>query len=111
MKLEMVRGTTEIFEISVTNRGEPYTLTSGEELVFGIRQKYSDDEAVLVKTTTEEVDAGVYSVKLVPEDTINLKDIAYFYDVGLRSGTDFYNVIEPSPFILKKNATKWSTEE
>jgi hypothetical protein len=111
MKLEMVRGTTLTFNISVMMNDAPYALVSGEKLVFGVRELHSDREAVLTKIVNTPSSNGVYQFKIVPEDTINLKYRDYFYDVGLMSGADYYNVIDPSPFILKKNATKWSEEE
>ena len=106
--LEIVRGTTNTFNIAVTDAdGNPYTLESGEVLVFGIKDKPYRDEAVVVKKVTSGTD-GVYAVTLHVEDTINLKYGEWFYDVGIRSGNDYHSVIEPSLFKIKANATKWS---
>lgn len=109
--IEIIRGTTNTFEITVTNaHGELYNLTSNEQLLFGIKKNYTDTEYIFVKAV-KVGENGVYSVTLRPEDTKMCDCCKYFYDVAIQSGTDFYNVIEASNFTIKKNITSWGCVE
>lgn len=106
-KIEMIRGTTKVFNISITNGdGTLYVLAEGEEILFGVKQKVEDESTVILKSVTTGTD-GVYPVEIEPNDTINLQPGSYVYDVGLKSGDDYFNVIEPSTFTIKANVTKW----
>lgn len=84
--------------------GVPYVLVAGEQIVFGLKAKPGDAELLLVKTATY-VTVGLYEFTLCPEDTEALAPGRYSYDVALQSGTDFYNIIEPSPFVIEPNVT------
>lgn len=107
MKIEIVRGTTNTFDIPIKDaNGQKYTLAADEKVVFGIKRHLKDAEPVFVKTVTAGSN-GVYPVTIVPSDTEDLDPGRYFYDVGLQSGDDYFNVIEPSLFIIQSNVTKW----
>lgn len=107
--VEIVRGTTNVFEITVKDAyGEPYNLREGEQLLFGLKKAYTDKEYVFVKTITATSDRdGVYTVIIVPEDTAKCECCRYHYDVAVQSGEDFYNIIENSVMYINKNITKW----
>lgn len=108
--VEIVRGTTNVFEITVKDAyGNPYNLGEGEKLLFGVKKTHIDDEYVFVKTitTTSSNKDGVYNVTIVPEDTEECECSRYHYDVAVQSGEDFYNVIENSIMYINKNITKW----
>lgn len=107
-ELGIVRGTTNAFALAVTNKdtGAPYTLETGQVLVFGLKAGKTDEERVLVKQITNTVN-GEYYLELEPADTANLEPGRYYYDIGLQHGDYvFYNVIEASPFVIKPNITK-----
>ncbi len=106
-RLEIVRGTTNVFGIDVRDEEDrPYTLETGQILVFGLKKKLSDAERVLVKQMTHTVN-GEYYLELIPEDTINLDAGLYYYDVGMQHGASiFYNVIEASEFNILQNVTE-----
>lgn len=105
-KIEIVRGTTNTFQILVYDAtGKPYNLGSNEKVVFGIKRNPDVEEMPLITKTAEIYGDGIFTVKLCPEDTAEMKCGAYFYDVGLDNGTDFFNVIEPSPFKINANVT------
>lgn len=105
-KIEIVRGTTNTFNIGILDaEGKPYTLAGAEKLIFGVKCNPLEPETVILKVA-EADNVGGYIVTLNPEDTIDLKCDKYFYDVGLESGDAFYNVIEPSPFVILPNITK-----
>lgn len=105
--IEIVRGTTNAFEIPITDAdGNPYTLNDGETFVFALKRHYKGSERVLIKTITEG-ENGVYSLILKPSDTIDLECGRYYYDVGLQMGNDFFPVIPISQFDIKPNVSKW----
>lgn len=106
-KIEIVRGTTNTFQIEVRDaNGVLYTVVAGEKIIFGIKEKPTDAELILAKSCSFQ-SVGSYLATLSPEDTANLEPGRYFYDVALQSGKNFYNIIEPMPFIIQPNVTKW----
>lgn len=105
--IQMIRGTTKVFNISVTDaNGSPYILGSGEFLLFGVKAKPEDSGYVVLKAVSSGSD-GVYTVNLAPDDTNNLPYNRYVYDVGLQSGNDYHNIIPTSGFAILPNVTKW----
>lgn len=106
-KIEVVRGTSNTFPITVTDADSiPYMLADGEKLLFGVKKEPSDEEYIILKTITSATD-GEYVAELMPNDTIGMEYGRYVYDVGLESGENYYNVIEASPFVVQPNVTKW----
>ena len=105
--VEIVRGTTNTFEITVTNAfGELYNLGTNEKLLFGVKKEHTDKEYIFVKTV-KVGENGVYTVTLHPEDTELCSCCRYYYDVAIQSGDNFFNVIEASIFHIKENITCW----
>jgi hypothetical protein len=105
--VEIVRGTTNTFEITVTNaNGEPYILGSNEKLLFGVKKSHTDTKYIFVKTVRTG-ENGVYTVTIYPEDTEKCECCKHFYDVAVQSGDNFFNVIEASFFHVRKNVTCW----
>lgn len=104
-KVEIVRGTTNTLQITVMDAlGAPYNLGAGERIMFGLKKDPKDKVAFFQKTA-EIVDQGLFKVILVPEDTENLSEDMYYYDVGLQSGNDFFNIIPYNPFVVIPNIT------
>lgn len=104
-RIEIVRGTTNTFEINIVDSsGAPYNLGSGEKVVFGIKKKPEHTEVIFAKVG-EIVYEGKYSVVLDPADTEDLPSGDYYFDVAIESGEAFHNVIEPSPFKIVANIT------
>lgn len=108
--LSMVRGTTLSLALSVQDSdGNVYTLQPGEVLRFGVKKKPEDADYLFVTeagpTDTDEDDKYVFSI--APSDTEELPFGCYYYDVGLQSGTNYYNVIEASNFKIAFNVTEW----
>ena len=107
----MIRGTTNIFNITVLDiDGDPYTLLSGEKLIFGVKRKYTDEEYIFIKTIeagSADIVDGVYKIMITPQDTNECRWGDYMYDVSIQSGDNFYNIISPSRFTIEKNITKW----
>jgi hypothetical protein len=104
-KIEIIRCTTNTIQVSVSDAsGIPYNLGVDEKIVFGLKVKPGDEDLLLVKTATP-LGAGQFQIVLCPEDTEALAPGRYSYDVGLDTGADFFNVIEPSPFVIEANVT------
>ncbi len=105
--LEIVRGTSNTFGLTIKDGdGNPYTLSENDSLAFGLKRRERDEERVLIKPITHSVD-GEYFLELCPDDTICLTPGRYYYDVGLQRGEDvFYNIVEPSEFMILPNVTK-----
>lgn len=103
--IQIIRGTTNTFGITITDaNGDPYTLQEGEALLFGVKKRAKDEDYTFKKNAVAG-ENGAYSVKVEPSDTEGLDFGRYFYDVGLQSGTDFFNVIPCSPFDICENIT------
>lgn len=106
-KVEIIRGTTNTLQIDVVDAtGTPYEIGTGETIVFGIKRNITDAEPFLVKVAYVD-GAGIYSVRLFPEDTEGLSCGKYIYDVGMKAGANYFNIIEPSPFVIKPEVTSW----
>lgn len=106
-KIEIVRGTTNTIEITLTDGdGNLRTLSSGEVIVFGLKEKLTDSEYVFVRAAVVK-DLGVYTFEIEKEDTEQCEVGTYWYDVGLQSGDYFFNIVEASPFVIIHNVTKW----
>lgn len=106
--IEIIRGTTNTFNIEVKDAdGAAYALAGGEKLVFGVKANKSNTAYDIVKILTSENanPSSGYELELCPEDTANLPCGRYCYDIGLQSGTDYYNIIECSHFIIAHNIT------
>ena len=106
-ELEIVRGTTNTFEILVRDEdtGNPYILKSDQALVFGLKRNELDEERPLVKKLT--VRDNRYYLELTPSDTMDLPVGRCYYDISLQQGTsDFFNIIKSSPFNVLPNITK-----
>ena len=109
-KIEIVKCTSDVIQITLTDHdGNLRALSSGEKIIFGLKRKCTDTDLLFVKAALP-VDLGLYNVELCPEDT-DLEPGKYFYDVGLQSGGDYFNIVEPSPFVVQANVTKWGCNE
>lgn len=103
-RIEIVRGTTNTLQISVVDAlGVPYNLGSSEKIMFGLKKDVKKDTVPIFQKTADIIDQGLFKVVLVPEDTENLMDELYYYDVGLQSGNDLFNIIPLNPFRIIPN--------
>ena len=108
--LSMVRGTTLALALTLTDEsGEPYSLSSGEVLRFGVKKKPEETDYLITKEAgpSDVDDDDNYVFVLNPADTEELPFGCFFYDVGLQSGSNYFNVIEASNFKIAYNVTEW----
>ena len=109
--IEIVRGTSNTFNITILDAdGQIHTVVTGEKVIFGVKRKPADTTFIFTRVGVKDSD-GTFNVKIVPGDTINLPFGRYYYDVGLQSGENYFNVIESSPFMVKENITHWGCAE
>jgi hypothetical protein len=104
----MIRGTTHILNISLSDSSNgSYVLPAREVLRFGVKKRPSD-RAYLIKKelTSANYENGVYVLILSPSDTEELPFGRYYYDVGLQNGDSYFNVIECSEFDVLYNITE-----
>lgn len=108
--LTMVRGTTGIFALTLTNPddGTPLVITSGQTLIFGLKKNLKDnDEARLIlKPITVTDGDGRYILTIAPGETEELDTGTYWYDIGMRDGEAFHPVVKASRFEITPNVTK-----
>lgn len=106
-RIEIVRCTTNRFEITITDvNGSLFALQSGEKVLFGVKKSPDDVDYVFLKKITSGSN-GVFVVTVNPADTAGIEPGHYCYDVGVQSGPAYYNVIKPSPFDIVANITNW----
>lgn len=104
--ITVVRGTTRGIGVTVYDEdGELYTLGSGEVLRFGVKKEPQDADYLIKLETTTRDSEGAYIFSLVPSNTLSLPCGRYYYDIGLKSGTNYYNVVECSYFDIAFNIT------
>ena len=104
--IEIIRGTTNNFRIRITDStGAPYVPAVTDRAIFGIKKNRNDQKLIITKTTKVSED-GTAFFTLCPEDTTDLCCDKYYYDVGLESGADYFNIIPPTPFYISYNVTK-----
>ncbi len=106
MDIEIIRGTSNNIRVTLRNKktGGIYNPQPGDTAVFGVKKMLNAAGFVLVKRAEVEED-GTALFMLRPEDTAALCCDKYYYDVGLETGDDFYNVIPATPFRITSNIT------
>lgn len=107
--IQIVRGTTAGFSVAITDAetGEAYTLEPGEVLRFGVKKLPEDPACIFEIEFDEADDDGDYGFTIGVNNTKNMAFGSYFYDIGLQSGNNYFNVIPASPFEITYNVTKW----
>jgi hypothetical protein len=94
--------------IQNTSGSFPFDLTN-YNLTGQVRENYTTDEIAAAFTLTKILpyDSGSFTVKLNPEQTINLTQRKYVYDILISSGSD--NVtrrILEGPFTVRPAVTR-----
>lgn len=108
MKLEITRGTTMSFLLTIQNDdGTIYYLKNGEKLIFGVKFDTEKEDYLIKKIITEESrQENAYRISLNPEDTQKMDFKDYRYDIGLQTNDgDYYMLVLCSPFVVNKAVT------
>lgn len=107
-EIRIPRGTSRSLGIRPKNRdGSIREYDPGDIVRFGVK-KIADTDIFSVKKTAEyNPELGLYVIKLVPEDTVNLgNDENYWYDIGIQtSDGDYYMLVEAALFYVGKAIT------
>lgn len=108
MKLEIIRGTTMSFLLTVKNDdGTNYTLSDGEKIIFGVKLEPEKGDYIIKKViTSENAQDNGYIISLKPEDTQQMDFKDYRYDIGLQTTEgDYYMLVTCNQFIVNKAVT------
>ena len=106
--IKMIRGTSFQQPIHLTYDGKDYKLQPNEILRFGVKENVIHNKYLIRKEwTADEMSEGIFVLKIMPEDTINLPIKKYKYDIGLQRDDDYYKIIPESDFLICENITKW----
>lgn len=106
--ISVIRGTNQTINIKLqTGSGDKYVLQDGEVIRFGVKKNPDAKSYLLLKElSSAEFENDSYVLLLLPSDTERMAFGCYYYDVGLQSGTNYFNVIECSNFEVKHNITE-----
>ena len=108
--IEMIRGTSQPYQIQLMENSQPYILSNDEFVVFGVKEAgYSSKMLLNKKFTAKDQDnkTGIIEFKITPNDTINWPVKTYKYDIGLQAGEDYFIIIPESDLVLKQNITQY----
>ncbi len=106
----MNRGDTYEFTLNISDGAEDYALQGADTVYFGIMDPGQPFETALVRKrfTAEDVDAaGILTIRLDPEDTLDLYPGKYFYSVKLHLDHEEldYNTMLPTGAYIDKVIT------
>ena len=88
-KMQIIRGDTAEFMVDILNRDDtPYELQEGDEVVFSVKNKTSNDDRELIRKN------GPY-VRIESSDTSDLPFGKYYYDVQVRFADGSIDTIIP----------------
>lgn len=102
-KIQLTRGDTARFEVSITNdiSNSKYELADDDILRFTVKKTVNDKDYLIQKEIT-----GSNMIHINPADTEALAYGSYIYDVELTTkGGDVYTIIPPTKFTLLKEVT------
>ena len=78
--ITLTRGDTMAARVSITKSdGELYVPVEGDKIRFAMKEKYTDEEPLIVK----DIPIDTMELLLNPEDTSNLNFGKYVYDIQL----------------------------
>lgn len=105
--ISIIRGTTNSFSVSIKNTdGSDHILNAGETVRFGVKLHLASSEYLILKEITpSNSSSNDIEFTIEPSDTENLCFGCYYYDVGVQSGLQYYNIIECSEFRICNNVT------
>lgn len=104
-ELRLVRGSTQMLQIRVWDaQGKPYQKLDGDVIRFGVKPD-GEFGRYLLKKDTGELEEGLATITLQPEDTIGMEIGKYHFDIGLQSEGMYFPIVKYSEFILEPNIT------
>ncbi len=97
LNAQMVRGDTGTFTIRPTDASDNAILKAGDQVAFTIRKNL--ETPVLLERTVSEIQDGMATIKILPEDTKNMELGSYLYDLKLiRKDGNIDTLIPNNPY-------------
>ena len=99
--IEVIRGNTTNFRLTITDSdGSQYIPSENDTVIFTLKRSTSKDaEAIVIKKISSRFSGGDMLISLEPQDTVNLPEGDYFYDVSVCiGGSNFYTVVHCDNF-------------
>ena len=105
MPIEIYQGRTLYRTIRIKADGQPYTLQSGEKILFGVKRgKWSGEYLIFKTLTSNDEIGGGYPLVLTPEDTDILTGY-HKYDVGVALSDGSYHDIQSNDDFIVRSVT------
>ena len=104
--ISMTRGDSEAIKVTVKDTlGDVIPLVTGDTIYFTVRESMLDTTKIIEKIITE-FDDGKALININPQDTNNLRFVAYVYDIQLtkENGT-VKTIIPPSQLMITGEVT------
>ena len=95
-----MRGDTGCINVSLTSDGEPYTMQTGDVIIFSVKRNTQDTEYVLQKTS------NTGQIIFNHKDTQNLTPGSYVYDIQLVTSIGQVQTLGPARYILQADVTR-----
>lgn len=104
--IRMIRGDTEAINVNMQNiQGDVVPFEEGDTVYFTVKTSTVVTEKILQKVVTTFVDGSAFIV-LHPEETRELQERAYVYDIQVtRADGTVKTIIPPSQFVLMGDVT------
>jgi hypothetical protein len=107
--IQLTRGDTGFFELTLMNGAEPYIPGEGDTVTFTVKDSTTSAEAKIEKvlTAADYADGNRLVVKIDAGDTAGLRYKDYVYDVqiSLNGGEIVNTIIPPSIFRILEEVT------
>lgn len=95
----MTRGDTESIKVSISG----VDLSDGDILEMTVRKRFGSPPVFYFKSTN--LQSGIVSIPITPENTENLPVGNYVYDIQLTYSGIVKTIIKPSKFVLEHEVT------
>ncbi len=110
--LILTRGDTLSFGLKLLDEnGDPF-LQEPDSIFFSCKSSQFDDSYIFIKSLGKgitKVGTGEYSIRVAPEDTIDLEARKYFYDLEIRLNGDVFT-LKKGVFEIEHDITRNPSE-
>lgn len=108
MKLVIDQMRDDNFTIKLSDSNGVYNLSSDEFLIFCVKKRASDTDALIRKVISDEMitpDQTGYALSLSYSDT-NITPGYYYWDLSLKDGNHLYTVIATDDFVVRGSCNR-----
>lgn len=102
--IEMVRGNSEVFQVSISINKTPYTPQEGDKVRFAMRNWSRRPFAhLLAPLIWKDIPLSTMQLVIDPEDTKHLPTGKYVYDMKITFADGRVKTfVKPSPFFIRE---------